>query len=264
MTGAGGGARSGRASSAAFALDGAVVRLGGRPALRGVDLAVRPGETLPLLGPSGSGKSTLVRAILGLVALDAGRVLLRGRVATEGRRLRLPPEARGLGVVFQDLALWPHLTVAGHLRFVLRARGLPRSEEADRIAATLAQVGIADLAGRRPGELSGGERQRVALARALVADPDIVLFDEPTASLDVHLRGEVLALVAELLGRRGAAALWVTHDPREALILGERIAVMEAGRIVQQGAAAELRADPATPFVRAALGAGGPPAGAPG
>lgn len=237
--------------SAAVELVDVRVRLGERTVLDGVSLAVEEGETLTLLGPSGSGKSTLVRVLLGLVVPQHGVVRLRGAAVTDGRRLITPPEERNLAVVFQDLALWPHLTVAGNLRFVLRSRRRPRNEEQARITKALEGVELSGAGHRYPGELSGGERQRVALARALVLDPDVVLFDEPLASLDVRLKGELLSLIGDLLAARRTTALWVSHDPREALALGRDIAVLEEGRIVQSGRRDELLASPATAFVAA-------------
>jgi len=222
-----------------------------------VSLAVAPGETLALLGPSGSGKSTLVRLLLGFLAPDAGAVFLRGRPVADAdaRRRLVLPEERGLSVVFQDLALWPHMTVAGNLRFVLRQAAGPPGDGDTRVQTALEQVGLGGLGGRYPRELSGGEQQRVALARALVTRPDIVLFDEPLANLDVALKAELVPLTRALLAASGAAALWVTHAPREAAALGHRVAILEAapegGRMVQVGTPAEVAANPATPFARA-------------
>lgn len=223
----------------------------GRTVLAGIDLAVAPGETLMLLGPSGSGKTTLLRIILGLAAPTTGEVHIGDRVASAGGRDRIAPEDRGVAIVFQDLALWPHLTVAGHLRFALRARRVPRAEWPDRIAEVLDSVGLATLRERRPGELSGGERQRVAIARALVTRPHLLLLDEPLANLDIALRGELRALFRRVLNDRGVTALHVTHDPRDAVALADRIAVLEAGRLSQVGTLAALRERPATPFARA-------------
>ena len=252
--------------SPALELRDVTVRLGPRrrgaptpPTLDGVSLAVAPGETLALLGPSGSGKSTLVRLLLGLVAPASGAVFLRGRqVAGPGVGAVLPEE-RGLAVVFQDLALWPHMTVAGNLRFVLRQarrraarRGRPAApDDMDaQVDAALTQVGLGAMASRYPRELSGGEQQRVAIARALVARPDVVLFDEPLANLDVALKAELLPLTRELLAASGAAALWVTHAPREAGALGHRVAILEAGRLAQVGTPAQVAGAPSTAFAR--------------
>jgi len=237
--------------SAVVELAGITTRLAGRIVHDDVSLAIAEGEALALLGPSGSGKSTLVRVVLGLVAPERGIVRLRGTVVTDGRRLATPPEDRRLAVVFQDLALWPHLTVAGNLRFVLRSRRCDRASVPAHIVRALDRVGLAGFQDRYPGELSGGEQQRVALARALVADPDVVLFDEPLANLDVRLKRELLPLVAELLSAGGTSALWVTHDPREAAALTQRAVVLEGGRVVQSGRWDAVCAEPATAFVQA-------------
>ena len=237
--------------SAALALESVSLALGGRPIIDGVTLTVLHGELLGVLGPSGCGKTTLLRVVLGLLAPNAGQVVLDGALASAAGRVILPPERRGLGVVFQDLALWPHLTVAGNLEFGLASRGIPRSERSERVAAMLERVGLSGFGPRRPGELSGGERQRVAIARALVVEPRAVLFDEPLANLDPVRKADLLAVFRALLRDRKTPAVYVTHDLREVAGLADRLAVLEGGRIVQEGAQGELRAAPATPFVRA-------------
>jgi len=236
-----------------IALEDVWLRQASAEVLSGLSLEITEGEVLALLGPSAAGKTTALRMMLGLVAPGRGTVRLRGEVVSAGGRILRPPEERNLAVVFQDLALWPHLTVHGNLAFGLAARGVRRTEREARIAAMLGRVDLAASARRRPGELSGGERQRVAIARALVLEPDAVLLDEPLTNLDVGLRGELLGLFAELLRERRATAVYVTHDPREAARLGDRIAVLERGRIVQVGTFDALRASPATAFVRAVL-----------
>jgi iron(III) transport system ATP-binding protein len=223
------------------------VRTGNATILDGLDLALADQEILVVTGPSGAGKSTLVRVLLGLVAPDAGCVRIEGKVASAERRIVIAPEHRGLGAVFQDLALWPHLTVHANLGFGLA--DLATEERDTRISDMLRRVDLADKARRRPGELSGGERQRVAIARALIGKPRAVLMDEPLSNLDVVLASELLALFRELVRDQGVPALFITHDPREAE-LGDRVAVIEAGRISQTGTLAELRAAPATAFVR--------------
>jgi iron(III) transport system ATP-binding protein len=238
-------------------LAGVHLRYGAVEILAGVDLAIGPAELVALAGPSGAGKTSALRVALGLAAPHAGVVRIAGRVATDGPRIVIPPEQRGIGVVFQDLALWPHLTVHGNLAFVLHR--LPREERDARIAAMLRAVALADKAARHPGELSGGERQRVAIARALVGEPRIVALDEPLANLDVVLARELLAMFAALLRERGVAALYVTHHPRELAVLSDRAAIIEAGAIAQVGTLAELRAQPATAFVRALVSAGAAP-----
>ena len=163
----------------------------------------------------------------------------------------MPPERRGLAVVFQDLALWPHLTVEAHLTFCLAVRKIPRDVRVGRVRTMLERVGLDDKAGRFPGELSGGERQRVAIARALVHEPRAVLFDEPLVNLDIVLRADLIALLRALFAERETTALYVTHESREAAAFDARIAVLEGGRIVADGLPAELAATPPTPFVRA-------------
>jgi iron(III) transport system ATP-binding protein len=228
-------------------LSGIRARRGTVDVLRGIDLSIGEGDLVVVTGPSGSGKSTLARVVLGLMAPVAGTVRLGDRIASEADRVIVPSEDRGIGVVFQDLALWPHLTVHGNLAFCLPA--LSRADRDTRIDEMLRRVDLADKAGRRPGELSGGEQQRVAIARALVSKPALVIMDEPLSNLDVVLAGELLSLFRELLRERRAATMFVTHDPREAEALADRVAVIERGQVSQHGTWADLRARPATPFV---------------
>ena len=239
--------------TSAVAVDRLHVALAGRPILAGVTLAVGRGEILGVLGPSGCGKTTLLRVVLGLLAPQAGEVALDGTLASAGGRVIVPPERRGLGVVFQDLALWPHLSVAGNLAFGLASRGVSRRVREQRIAAMLERVGLVGFGPRRPGELSGGERQRVAIARALVVEPRAVLFDEPLANLDPTRKAELLAVFRELLRERGVAGLYVTHEVRELAGLADRVAVLEGGTVAQAGTLDSLRQAPGTPFVRAIL-----------
>jgi len=236
-----------------IALEDVWLKLGATPVLSGLSLTLEPGEVLALLGPSGAGKTTVVRLILGFIPPERGSVRLNGAVASaDGRVLQLPEE-RNLAVVLQELALWPHLTVAGNLDFGLEARGMPRAVREARIADMTRRVGLAGKEDRRPAHLSGGERQRVAIARALVLDPQAVLFDEPLTNLDVSLKRELLALVHGLLKERGVSALYVTHEPREAVYVGDRIAVVGDGRVVQTGTLDAIRASPANEFVRRLL-----------
>jgi iron(III) transport system ATP-binding protein len=236
--------------TAAIAFEDVTLRYGGRDVLRELTLAVEPGEVVALLGPSGCGKTSALRLILGFLTPSKGNIRLGGDIVShDGKILRLP-EQRGIGVVFQDLALWPHLTVRKNLAFGLGSRKLPRGEMDDRIRAMLGRVGLADKEGSHPGELSGGERQRVAIARALVLEPRAVLFDEPLSNLDVGLKRELLAMFRELLKERNTTAIYVTHDLREAATLGDRIAVMDEGHIVQEGTTDALRARPSNGFVK--------------
>jgi len=232
-------------------IDAASLTFEGRSALRGMSLTLAPREILGIAGPSGSGKTTLLRVVLGLVAPSEGTVRLDGRLASEPGRILIPPHQRGLSVVFQDLALWPHLSVARHLEFVLELAGPSRADRERKIRDMLARLGLSSLAERLPTTLSGGEQQRVALARALVVEPKLVLFDEPLASLDVALKSDLRSLIAELLTERGTAALYVAHDPTEIASFVSRVVVMEAGSLVQSGSIEELRRSPASDFVRA-------------
>lgn len=236
--------------TASISLEHIVLRYPDRVVLDGFSLAVEPGEVVALLGPSGSGKTSVLRVILGFETPEAGTVRLSGEIVSGHGRLVTLPEDRGLAVVFQDLALWPHLSVAGHLAFCLESRSVPRAERDVRIRATLELVGLSDKERSYPGQLSGGERQRVAIARALVLEPRAVLLDEPLSNLDVVLKSGLARVFRELLKARRTTALYVTHDLREAAALGDRIAVMENGRIVQAGTLDELRTRPATDFVR--------------
>ncbi len=239
--------------SAAIQLDAVSVLRDGRKVLDDVSLRLAAGETLSVLGSSGSCKTTLLRVVAGFVAPQLDTVRISDAIASDRGRIVLPPEERGLAMVFQDLALWPHLTVHGNLAFGFRAKEMRRSERDDRIAAMLSRVGLAGKERRHPGELSGGERQRVAIARALVREPRAVLLDEPLSNLDLELKQELLDLFRELLHERGATGLYVTHEPREAQALGDRAAVLERGRIVYLGRLEDLRSRPDLSFARSIL-----------
>jgi ABC-type Fe3+/spermidine/putrescine transport system ATPase subunit len=208
-------------------------RFGGRAVVERVSLEISAGEAVALLGPSGCGKTTTLRLIAGLETPDEGEVWIAGEcVAVAGRNL-VPPHQRGLGFVFQDLALWPHLTVAGNLDFVLASAGVPKRERAARIEATLKLVRAAPFIQRYPSQLSGGEQQRVAFARALVASPRLLLLDEPLGSLDAELKKELLEELAALQRSLGITLLYITHDPVEAQAIASRIQLMRAGRLVE-------------------------------
>ncbi|MFG0229597.1 ABC transporter ATP-binding protein [Achromobacter sp. 413638] len=226
---------------AAIAVRGLRHAYNGHSVLDGVDLDVPAGTVLALLGPSGCGKSTLLKALAGLLRPQSGSIRIGGQTAFDGRR-HDPPEARGLGMVFQDYALWPHMSVAQNVGFPLEMRGVPRRERPGRVAEALALVGLEALAGRRPSELSGGQQQRVALARAIVARPRLLLFDEPLSNLDRDLRETLCAEIGALLRRLGATAVYVTHDHQEAHALAHVIACMRHGQIVPTPEA--LRASP--------------------
>lgn len=232
--------------------DNVSLSFGSTPALSDLSLVVESGEIMAVLGPSGSGKTSLLRVALGLDAPTRGTVWAGAtRLSADGRVL-VSPERRRLAMVFQDLALWPHLSVEAHLRFVLSSVGVPKPEQEERIARMLEQVELRERATAYPGELSGGERQRVAIARALVTEPAAVLLDEPLSNLDLRLRRELLGLLKNLFAQSRMTAVYVTHDIREAVALGDRIAVMSAGRLVAVGTIDALRRSP-EPLVRELL-----------
>ncbi len=204
---------------------------GKRMVLRDVSLNVSAGERLVIIGPSGCGKSTLLRLIAGLLTPDSGTIRIDEALVADGGHIRVPPERRGIGMVFQDLALWPHLDVRGNIEFGLKAQGLPRVERQRRIAELLALVGLKALADRRPAELSGGQRQRVALARALATHPRLLLLDEPLSSLDPELNQRLRAEIPHLQQRLGFTLIHVTHNREEARAIATRTVAMRDGQI---------------------------------
>jgi iron(III) transport system ATP-binding protein len=225
-------------------------------ALDGVSLDVPAGEMLVLLGPSGCGKTTTLRCAAGLERPDSGRIVLGGDVVFDAHeRVAVPSHKRDIGLVFQSFALWPHLTAAQNVEFPLKARRVRRDERAGRVREIAQRVELdATLLDKRPGELSGGQQQRVALARALVSEPRLVLFDEPLSNLDALLREQLRAELKELHGRLAFTGIFVTHDLNEAMAVGDRIACMRAGRIVQIGAADDVFSRPATVEIARSLG----------
>jgi thiamine transport system ATP-binding protein len=225
------------------------VRFGDTAALDGATLEVAEGEVMALLGPSGSGKSTLLRVAAGLQRPDSGRILLGGEDATG-----IPPHRRGVGVVFQDQALFPHRDVRGNVAFGLRMRGAPTEETERRVAGVLELVGLMGFERRSIATLSGGERQRVALARALAPEPHVLLLDEPLGSLDRRLRDSLLADLERILDTFDVTALYITHDLAEAFALGDRVAILRAGRVVQTGVPDDVWAHPASEEVARFLG----------
>ena len=204
-------------------------RFDGRAVVDNISFEVGRGEVVSLLGPSGCGKSTTLRMIAGIQTPSEGDIILNKRTATTSN-FNLPPESRGVGLMFQDFALFPHLTVAKNVGF-----GVPAVGRTVRVEDMLAKVGLSDKATRYPHELSGGEQQRVALARALAPEPAIMLMDEPFSSLDDRLRDDVRDATLDVLRENGASVLMVTHEPAEAMKLSDRIAIMRAGKIVQIG-----------------------------
>ncbi|HTL76557.1 MAG TPA: ATP-binding cassette domain-containing protein [Casimicrobiaceae bacterium] len=221
-------------------------------AVDGIDLSVREGEFLVLVGPSGCGKTTLLRMLAGLETPSSGDVLIGGRVVTW-----LPPRKRDIAMVFQSYALYPHLTVFGNIAFPMRAAGVARADVATRVQKAASMFGIERLLQRKPRQLSGGERQRVALARAVVRDPVVFLLDEPLSNLDAKLRTSARDELQQFQRRLGTTTVYVTHDQVEAMGLGDRIAVLDHGRIHQLGTPRDVYHDPADTFVATFIG--GPP-----
>jgi len=223
-----------------------------RPALRELSLEVRDGEFLVLLGPSGCGKTTALRCIAGLDEATEGEIHIGERDVT-----RLPPAARDVAMVFQNYALYPHLTVRENIAFALEVRRVPRKEILRRVSEAAQRLGLAELLERRPAQLSGGQRQRVALGRAIVRAPQAFLFDEPLSNLEAPLRSELRSEILKLHRALGATMIYVTHDQVEAMTMGQRIALLYEGRLRQLGTPAEVYARPADVFVARFVGSPG-------
>ncbi len=222
----------------------------GAQAVDRFSLSVASGECIALLGPSGCGKTTTLRMVAGFVKPDSGSIRLAGQPLEHE-----PPHRRSIGMVFQAYALFPHMTAAGNVAFGLETRRLPAREVRDRTRAALALVGLDKLGDRYPGQMSGGQQQRVALARALVIEPDLLLLDEPLSNLDASLRAGMRAEIDRLRRRLGITTLFVTHDQEEAMALGDRVAVLRAGRLMECAAPPDLTERPARVFTAAFLGA---------
>jgi iron(III) transport system ATP-binding protein len=221
-----------------------VKRFGAVTAVDRADLTVRDGELFTLLGPSGCGKTTLLRLLAGFYQPDSGEIRFGDRVVSG-----LPPYERNIGMVFQNYALWPHMTVAANVAYGLKLKKLGSAEVAARLGEGLRKVNLTGFESRYPGQLSGGQQQRVALARALVLNPDILLLDEPLSNLDAKIRVQVRAEIRKLQQELGITTIYVTHDQEEALSLSDRVAVMKDGRVLQVGAPKELYERPRTRFV---------------
>jgi len=229
---------------------GVVKRFGAITAVDHADLTVDDGELFTLLGPSGCGKTTLLRLLAGFYQPDAGEIRFGDRVVSG-----LPPYERRIGMVFQNYALWPHMTAAENVSYGLKLKKLSRAEVAARLAEGLRKVNLAGFESRYPGQLSGGQQQRVALARALVLNPDILLLDEPLSNLDAKIRIQVRAEIRKLQQELKITTIYVTHDQEEALAISERLAVMRAGRVEQVGFPWDVYQAPGTAFVAQFIGA---------
>ncbi len=235
---------------ATLELHGIEKRFGPASILAGIDLALADGEMLVIVGASGCGKSTLLRLVAGLETPSGGRVVLDGRDIT-----RLDPAARDIAMVFQNYALYPHMSVHDNMAYALRIRGVPRAEIARQVHATAELLGIGALLARKPRQLSGGQRQRVAMGRAIVRSPKLFLFDEPLSNLDAKLRVQMRAEIRRLQRRLGVTSLYVTHDQVEAMTLGDRLLVLEGGHAAQLATPMEVFARPATVYVAGFIGA---------
>ena len=229
---------------------------GEKEALSGVTLAIDPGQFTVLLGPSGSGKSTLLRCLGGLEKIDDGEIRFDSTVVS-ARGVHLSPDRRNLAMVFQDFALWPHMTIFDNVAFSLGKGRLGKAEVAGRVRGVLDRVGLSSFESRYPNTLSGGEQQRVSLARALVGSPGMILFDEPLSSLDSDLRERLRVEIADLTRESGASALYITHDQAEAFALADTVGVLNQGTLVQLGRPEAIYREPASPFVARFTGVAG-------
>src|SRR5918992_1294320 len=238
-------------ASAALDVKDLEVAYGATMVLKKVSLAVAAGEFVALLGPSGCGKTTLLRAVSGFVPVAAGRISVAGRDITHA-----PPDKRGMAMVFQSYALWPHMTTAQNLGYGLKLRRVAKPDIAKRVAEILAMLKLEGFGERNVTQLSGGQRQRVALGRALAISPEILLLDEPLSNLDARIREEVRHEIKALQAKLGITTIHVTHDREEAMVMADRIAILDAGRIAQLGSPEEVYNRPISPFVASFMGAG--------
>ena len=238
-------------ASAALDITDLEVAYGATPVLHGISLAVAAGEFVALLGPSGCGKTTLLRAISGFVEVNHGKIHVGGRDITHA-----PPDKRGMAMVFQSYALWPHMTTAQNLGYGLKLRRVSRPDIAKRVTEILALLKLEGFGERNVTQLSGGQRQRVALGRALAVSPELLLLDEPLSNLDARIREEVRHEIKALQHRLGITTIHVTHDREEAMVMADRIAILDAGRIAQLGTPEEVYNRPNSPFIASFMGAG--------
>jgi iron(III) transport system ATP-binding protein len=237
-------------------IEGLHLKLGNVHILKGVDIVFNQGDVVALLGRSGSGKTTLLRAIAGLEQPSEGRILIGDKpMFDSGRGINLPPEVRGLGLVFQSYALWPHKTVFDNVAYGVRIKTKGKEDVTRRVKEAMAGLGIDHLGERFPHQLSGGQQQRVALARALVYDPPVILLDEPLSNLDAALREEARIWIRALIKKSGLTGVFVTHDQEEALAVADKIVLLDGGTIVQSGSPQELYAKPQSFFASTFLGA---------
>ena len=226
-----------------------VKRFGTLEAVSHVSLEIKDGELFTLLGPSGCGKTTILRLIGGFHKLDQGEIYFEGKPVSS-----LPPYERNIGMVFQNYALWPHMTISDNITYGLKLKKMPKTEISDKVAHVLKLVNLTGLEKRYPGQLSGGQQQRVALARALVLNPDVLLLDEPLSNLDAKIRIQVRAEIRKLQKELGITTIYVTHDQEEALTLSDRIAVIDRGKLQQLGSPRDLYERPENPFVADFIG----------
>ena len=229
---------------------------GNMHAVKGIDLHIQEGEFLTLLGPSGSGKTTTLRMVAGLESVDSGSITVNGQVFNDGKR-QTPTHERNIGMVFQSYALWPHKSVFENIAFPLKMRNVPSQEVTQRVhdMLDLVELDHHDYASRYPSQLSGGQQQRVALARALVGKPQVLLYDEPLSNLDARLRESMRTLLRQVHNKIGVTSLYVTHDQLEAMVLSDRVCVMDRGVIIQAGTPTEVFNRPSSVFVAEFLGA---------
>lgn len=237
----------------ALSLCGIAKRFGEGAAIQGISLTLGRGEVASLLGPSGCGKTTTLRCIAGFHRPDAGSIRIGGRVVAAAG-IFVPPEERGLSMVFQNYVLWPHMTAAENIGYGLRLRRLPRPRIAAKVSELMTLLGLAGLEGRYPHQMSGGQQQRVSVARSLAVDPEVLLLDEPFSNLDAKLRVEMRRDMRDLLRRLGTTAIYVTHDQEEAMALSDRIFLMSRGHIVQQGTPRQMYEQPTSRFAAAFFG----------